>query len=321
MAEQTSEQPLATGLGRELSLCRQRGLDDLDAHLHNQPSVPAPELERLARLYCEAKELSAYGRAAQIRVLIQDGLTAYGERGNAAERQFIAILFFDPSHSTPKKPPSKLLAEARAASGLDENRFRDYRRSMFARFDDFLVTFVAETASQAAGVADAGTSQATTSRPPRLTWLSAGGIIGLLVVGGVLAAGLFTSKQGNAPNQNPPASSPLPHTPSPTVSASPYIPGKTYTEQTGQYGSGTFTDPHNPSVSGIRIEAFQKVQVACKVLAPTIPSVSPDGYWYRIASRPWNNDYYAPAVNFENGDTIGGPALHNTDFRVSNCPG
>jgi hypothetical protein len=61
------------------------------------------------------------------------------------------------------------------------------------------------------------------------------------------------------------------------------------------------------------------VQVACKVLAPTIPSTSPDGYWYRLAGGLWNGDY-AVANTFFNGDPIGGPYTHNTDFNVPDCP-
>jgi hypothetical protein len=59
--------------------------------------------------------------------------------------------------------------------------------------------------------------------------------------------------------------------------------------------------------------------VSCKVYDPTITSSKPDGYWYRIASSPFNNQYYSPANNFKNGDPWGGPYSHNTDFNVPNC--
>lgn len=62
------------------------------------------------------------------------------------------------------------------------------------------------------------------------------------------------------------------------------------------------------------------MQVSCKVDAPTIPNASPDGYWYRIASSPWNNAYYAIANTFLNGDVLGHrPYTHNTDFGVPDC--
>ncbi len=42
-------------------------------------------------------------------------------------------------------------------------------------------------------------------------------------------------------------------------------------------------------------------------------------YWYRIASAPWNNEWYAIANTFLNGDQPGGPTEHNTDFAVPDC--
>jgi hypothetical protein len=82
----------------------------------------------------------------------------------------------------------------------------------------------------------------------------------------------------------------------------------------------TFQNYHVPSVTGPLIAAGAYIQVSCKVYDPTILSVSPDGYWYRIASRPWKNAYFAPANTFMNGDSYGGPYTHNTDFAVPNCP-
>ena len=63
----------------------------------------------------------------------------------------------------------------------------------------------------------------------------------------------------------------------------------------------------------------QCVEVSCKVYDPTIVSVNPDGYWYQIATSPWNNQYYAPANMLMNGDPWGGPYTHNTDFAVPDC--
>jgi hypothetical protein len=96
-------------------------------------------------------------------------------------------------------------------------------------------------------------------------------------------------------------------------------PPATYTEQEGHYGANTFTNYHNASGMGPRISPAQYVQVSCKVYDPTIVSANPDGYWYRIASSPWNNTYYAVANTFMNGDPWNGPYTHNTDFAVPNC--
>ena len=96
-------------------------------------------------------------------------------------------------------------------------------------------------------------------------------------------------------------------------------PTPTWREQQGHHGVNTFTNFHNASGMGPRIEPGQWVDVACKVYEPTIVSVNPDGYWYRIASAPWNNQYYSPANTFMNGDPWDGPYTHNTDFSVPDC--
>jgi hypothetical protein len=81
----------------------------------------------------------------------------------------------------------------------------------------------------------------------------------------------------------------------------------------------TFARYHNASGPGPNIAPGQTVRVSCKVRDPAIKSVNPDGYWYRIASAPWNNGYYAPANTFLNGDPPNGPYSHDTDFAVPNC--
>lgn len=105
-----------------------------------------------------------------------------------------------------------------------------------------------------------------------------------------------------------------------TASAPPPPPQQTWSEQeTPNHPVNTFTNYHNASGMGPAIAAGQWVQVSCKVYDPTIASVNPDGYWYRIASSPWNSAYYSPANTFMNGDPYGGPYTHNTDFAVPNC--
>jgi hypothetical protein len=95
----------------------------------------------------------------------------------------------------------------------------------------------------------------------------------------------------------------------------------TYAETEGHYGVNTFTDPSTATGLGQRIAPAEQVQVSCKVYAPQIASVNPDGYWYLIASAPWNDSYYAPANTFINGDPWDGPYSHNTDFNVPDCAG
>jgi len=59
--------------------------------------------------------------------------------------------------------------------------------------------------------------------------------------------------------------------------------------------------------------------VTCKLKDPSVPSVAPDGYWYKVASAPWNNAYWTPANNFLNGDPYNGPYSRNTDWAVPDC--
>jgi hypothetical protein len=127
-----------------------------------------------------------------------------------------------------------------------------------------------------------------------------------LAMGGVRSSSV-TFQSSPTPPVTPP-----PTTPPPTQ--------QTWREQeTPNHAVSTFTNYHNASGVGPQIAAGQWVDVSCKVLDGTIASVNPDGYWYRIASSPWNNAYYSPANTFMNGDPYGGPYSHNTDYAVPNC--
>jgi hypothetical protein len=86
-----------------------------------------------------------------------------------------------------------------------------------------------------------------------------------------------------------------------------------------QLGATTFRNTRNASFRGPDLHPGQVVQVQCRRFDPSIPSVRPDGYWYEIASPPWNGRYYAAANVFLNGDRPRGPYRHNTDFAVPVC--
>lgn len=91
-------------------------------------------------------------------------------------------------------------------------------------------------------------------------------------------------------------------------------------QQQGSLGAPTFRDPYGPAQAGPRVAPFQWVEVACKVRAPSIKSASPDGYWYRLSSDPWDGAYYVVANTFWNGDVPGRePYTRNTDFAVPDC--
>ncbi|HJZ38387.1 MAG TPA: cutinase family protein [Solirubrobacterales bacterium] len=132
-----------------------------------------------------------------------------------------------------------------------------------------------------------------------------------------------TPAAASAPAVGGPVSGPSP-TPSPTPSPSPESPAPTppqsrLEQETPNHPVNTFTNYHNASDMGPAIAAGQWVEVSCRVYDPTIVSVNPDGWWYRIASAPWSNSYYSPANTFMNGDPYGGPYTHNTDFSVPVC--
>jgi hypothetical protein len=148
------------------------------------------------------------------------------------------------------------------------------------------------------------------------------------VAGAVFAPGSTSLAIKPAGSSAPPGSSPISSPPTGTAASppssvpptpAPPAPQVWLEQETPNHPVNTFTNYHNASGMGSPIAAGAWVQVSCKVYDPTIQSVNPDGYWYRIASAPWNNVYYSPANTFMNGDPYGGPYTHNTDFAVPNC--
>jgi hypothetical protein len=112
-----------------------------------------------------------------------------------------------------------------------------------------------------------------------------------------------------------PATSPGPA----SASSTPPAPATHTEEGFNKNGVPTFSNYQNASGPGPVLTFGELVQVSCKVYDPTIPSASPGGYWYRIASTPWVNAYYAVANTFLNGDPPGGPYTHNYDPSVPDC--
>ena len=94
----------------------------------------------------------------------------------------------------------------------------------------------------------------------------------------------------------------------------------TYTEEAyNKNGVPTFADHTNASDPGPTISFQESVQVTCRVYDTSIDSSLPGGYWYKIASPPWSNSYFAVANTFLNGDPPGGPYTHNYDPNVPDC--
>lgn len=110
---------------------------------------------------------------------------------------------------------------------------------------------------------------------------------------------------------------PVPTTP--PVTSPPPTSGPRVEEAYNRHGVPTFADPTKVRGQGPAIAFQANVLVSCKLYDPSIPSVIPSGYWYRIQSAPWNGDYYAAANTFLNGDPPGGPYTHTVDDSLPPC--
>lgn len=291
---------LANKIADQLIDARARGLDSLDVDSRQQKPLVLTEVEGIAQRYCERNRFERFARIAQIKKLLKDALEAYQRSGHEKDAQLLDELFFDPSEALAPRKASERLDAALKKRGLTTSNFNELRRPMFVAFARFLLTFVEQR-----------------QRPRRRIGI---GVAAAVALAALLGAGYFLLWKDDdvqtLPDSLPTSGGPLVS----TLSIGPPSPGvKTFRQQQGQYGAPTFKDPFGPAGSGQKIPARSFVEVSCKVFAPSILSAQPDGYWYRIASAPWNNEYYAVANTFMNGDVIGGPVEHNTDFTVPDC--
>jgi hypothetical protein len=313
----------------EMGRCRQRGLEGIDKHTRNQSPVQAPQLERLARQYCQTKGLDLHGRIAPISRLLRDGLDAYIARGCDSEGTFLTELFFgDQTTGARATNAGQLLDAALVRRGHSEQWFTSRRRTLFEGFAVFLVTFVTETPSTAipdnpdtapdtAPVTAPDPGPASRMRPAAARTAIKAVIAALLVTGAGGAVVWLTAHEGKS-NPAPTHHHAAPHR---TIGL-PADAGKTYTETVSSgTGARTFTDPYSVDESGPNIPFLKPVQVPCKIYSPVMSSIGPQAYWYRIASPPWNNHYYAPADSFANGDPPQGPYTgKDIDPAVPDCP-
>jgi hypothetical protein len=95
-------------------------------------------------------------------------------------------------------------------------------------------------------------------------------------------------------------------------------PPQTYPETTGGV-THTFSNYSDAGGQGASIPSNQTVQISCKVTGFKVA----DGntWWYKVASSPWSNGYYASADAFYNNGATSG-SLHGTpwvDSVVPNC--
>lgn len=90
-------------------------------------------------------------------------------------------------------------------------------------------------------------------------------------------------------------------------------------QKQGTLGAPTFGNPYGSAESGEKVPPNATVRVSCKVHAPWLASASPEGYWYRIESPPWNGEFWVVANTFLNGGTYRGAGVKYTDHRVPDC--
>ncbi len=145
-----------------------------------------------------------------------------------------------------------------------------------------------------------------------------GAVIAAFVVG--LPAALLSSPastQGEAGVTRPPSASANSGTPSPAELSSP--PVRTWTE-TAFTSSDTFADYLNAGEPlGAPLSPGQIVQVSCRVRGFKVKDG--DRWWYRLASSPWNGQYYATSDVFYNTPNTTGSGINGVfvDKRVPVC--
>lgn len=114
------------------------------------------------------------------------------------------------------------------------------------------------------------------------------------------------------PKAAPPAPKPVPPgTPAPTV-----VPGAH--QETAGGRANTWTDPASAGgTNGASIPAGATVSVSCRVTGFKV--ANGNTWWYRIASSPWNNAFYATADAFYNNGSRSG-SLQGTPFVDTSVP-
>lgn len=340
----------AKQLARELRRCRQRRLEGIEIRTFNQSPVETPQLEQLAHQYCDAQGLTLHGRIALISRLLRDGLDAYIARGCDSDGTLIKELFFgDDTPAAHTKNAGQLLDDACARRGINKRWIDTKRPSLFHTFGEFLTVFVTETSTHTSPDTIITTNStpvpdttpapksmpapeaAPATAPDKIPTVASHTVpethapvrVGrrrpvrtavTAAVAAAVVAVVWVTTHG--------ATFPLWGASSHRFIGLPANGGKTFTETVASgKGARTFTDPYSMDETGLTIPFLQPVQVPCKVYSPIAPSIGPLGYWYRIASPPWNNHYYAPTNSFLNGDPPHGPYTgKDIDPAVPECP-
>ncbi len=92
--------------------------------------------------------------------------------------------------------------------------------------------------------------------------------------------------------------------------------------ETADTASSTWSDyvanaGNGGGTEGASISVGETVQVSCKIMGDSQTSGNP--YWYRLASSPWDNEYYVASNNFYNNGQTSGP-LEGSPLVDPNVP-
>lgn len=125
-----------------------------------------------------------------------------------------------------------------------------------------------------------------------------------------------SSSTAPIPSPQPEALGPMPPPTCPTCISG----GKTFTQEAGEgTPRPTFRDPRAFKGKGPSVQPGQQVEVVCRFHDPNAPASVQPGWWYLIASSPWNWQYYTMANSYLNGDPPEGPYLTSVDNGVPVC--
>lgn len=93
----------------------------------------------------------------------------------------------------------------------------------------------------------------------------------------------------------------------------------TWSETTGGVAHTWTNYRHASGQQGPTVPSQRTVQVSCRVKGLKVQDG--DRWWYRIASKPWRNKYYASADAFYNNGRTSGSLRHTpfVDSRVRIC--
>jgi hypothetical protein len=146
-------------------------------------------------------------------------------------------------------------------------------------------------------------------------------VVALISGAAAVVVALITKGTGSSPASSPPVTAmPEPgDMPRPTC-ATCFTGGKTFTEQAGSGTSKpTFRDPRYFKGPGPSVQPGQRIEVVCRFLDPNAPPSVKPGWWYLIATAPWNRNYYTVANSYLNGDPPDGPFITDVDNGVPVC--